>query len=65
MAAGAPTGRGRGRGGRSRRDSSSGSRQELRDLVERVKAAVANGSWEDALAHVADARASGLRLDGR
>lgn len=59
--------RGRGRGGRgaSRGNSSSGSGQGLRDLVDKVKAAVASGSWEDALTLVADARSSGLRLDGR
>lgn len=63
--------RGTGRGGRGggRGNGSSGGDQELRDLAEKVKAAVANGdgkgSWEDALALVADARSSGLRPDGR
>lgn len=59
--------RGRGRGGRGGRDNSSSgsSGQELRDLVDKVRAAAANGSWEEALALVADARSAGLRLDGR
>lgn len=40
-------------------------RRDLRRLVEDVKKAVAAGAWEEALKQVADARASGLELDGR
>lgn len=63
--AGAPT-RSRGRGGRGGRGNSSRVRgKELRDLAEKVKEVVTNGSWEEALALVAHARSSGLKLDGR
>lgn len=58
--------RGRDRDGRGGRGNSSrGGGKELRDLAEKVKAAVADDSWEEALALVTDARSSGLRLDGR
>lgn len=65
---GAPTetGRpsGRGRGGLGARGTGGGDRK-LRDLAETVKAAAGSGSWEEALALVAEARSSGLKLDGR
>lgn len=54
-------GRSGGRGGRG--DNRSG--RELRALAENVKATTASGSWEEALALAANARESGLQLDGR
>lgn len=54
-----------GRGGRGVSGGRSSSSRESRALVEKVKTSAANGSWEEALAHVAEARSSGLKLDGR
>ncbi|CAM9221077.1 unnamed protein product [Ectocarpus fasciculatus] len=54
-----------GRGGRGISSGRSNSGGESRALVEKVKGIAASGSWEEALAHVAEARSSGLKLDGR
>lgn len=68
------TGAGRGRGGGRGRSGEKGRggdintrkrRRDLRRLVETVKEASVRGAWEEALKQVADARASGLELDGR